>query len=143
MGKDGKNIVQEQAFDYILGYSVGIDFTLRDVQSEFKKKGLPWALSKGFIGSAPVSKVILKSGNYDAGNLKIKLTVNNVIKQDSNTREMIFNIPYLVHYISSIFGLKKGDLIFTGTPAGVTKLKPGDKVKAEIESIGELNILVE
>lgn len=143
IGKDGKNIDTEQAYDYILGYTVGIDFTLRDVQSDFKKKGLPWTLSKGFSGAAPISKILLKSDKLDPQNLSIKLTVNSSIKQDSNTKEMIFKIPYLVHYISSIFGLRKGDLIFTGTPAGVTRLNPGDKVKAEIEHIGELNILVE
>ncbi len=142
MGRDGEKIEVKDAYDYILGYAVGIDFTLRDVQSEFKKKGLPWTLSKGFLNSAPVSNIKLKDEKVDECDLKIMLWINGELKQNSRTSDMIFNIPYLIHYISSIFGIRKGDLIFTGTPAGITKLNPGDKIRAEIEKVGELNLMV-
>lgn len=142
IGKEGREILPENAGDYILGYAVGIDFTLRDIQSELKKKGLPWALSKGFIGAAPVSEIISKNKVANADSLKITLSVNNVVKQNDTTASMLFNVNYLVHYISSIFGLCKGDLIFTGTPAGVTKLNPGDFIDAEIESVGKLKIKI-
>lgn len=142
IGKDGVKIEQDKADEFILGYSAGIDFTLRDIQSEMKKKGLPWALSKGFIGSAPVTKIMRKEDVNNPQNLNVKLSINGEVKQDSNTSLMIFNIRYLVYYISHIFGLKKGDLIFTGTPAGITKLNIWDCIKAEIENIGELNIEV-
>lgn len=143
IGKDGQKVTIENAFEHVLGYAVGIDFTLRDVQSEFKKKGLPWTLSKGFLNSAAVSSIILKENVADPENLKIMLTVNREMKQNANTRDMLFKIPYILYYISSLFGVKEGDLIFTGTPAGVTKLNRGDLIIAKIEGIGELNLQVE
>ena len=142
IGKDGDNISLNDAYSYVLGYAVGIDFTLRDVQSEFKKKGLPWTLSKGFRSSAPLSEALKTSKPGFADNLQIKLSINGVTKQNASTSLMIFKIDYVIHYISSIFGLRKGDLIFTGTPKGVTHLSPGDKVEAEIEKIGKLGIKV-
>lgn len=142
IGKNGKNIPESEASNYIVGYAVGIDFTLRDVQNEFKKKGLPWTLSKGFSASAPVSRVISAGEIDNAENLNISLMINGEMKQNANTSQMIFKIGYVVHYISSIFGLKKGDLIFTGTPAGVTRLNSGDFIEAEIEKIGKLEIKV-
>lgn len=142
IGKGGKNISEADAHKYIGGYAVGFDFTLRDIQSEFKKKGLPWTLSKGFLGSAPISSVIYANEIDNAENLNIRLKINGVLKQNANTSQMIFKIGYVIHYISSIFGLKKGDLIFTGTPAGVTRLNSGDYIEAEIEKIGKLEIKV-
>jgi len=142
IGKGGKNISEADAHKYIGGYAVGIDFTLRDIQSEFKKKGLPWTLSKGFLRSAPISSVIHTNEIDNAENLNIRLKINGVLKQNANTSQMIFKIGYVIHYISSIFGLKKGDLIFTGTPAGVTRLNSGDYIEAEIEKIGKLEIKV-
>jgi 5-carboxymethyl-2-hydroxymuconate isomerase len=143
IGKDGRNILQENAFDHIFGYAVGIDFTLRDLQTEQKKKGLPWAVSKGFYSSAPVFEVVKKEEIPEPENLRICLDVNGEVKQSANTSEMLFKLDYIVHYISCIFGLCKGDLIFTGTPAGITKLYSGDKVSAYIENIGELKVTIE
>lgn len=142
IGKDGINIPEENAIDYVFGYAAGIDFTLRDVQSELKKKGLPWTLSKGFSMSAPVSGIKRKEEIVNAENLNIQLKINGEVKQNANTSMMIFKLSYLIHYISSVFGLKKGDIIFTGTPAGITKLNAGDKIEAEIECIGKLNVIV-
>lgn len=142
IGKDGVRIPVEQALSYVYGYGVGIDFTLRDIQSEMKKKGLPWTLSKGFLTAAPISDIVKKEEILNPQDLELCLKINNEIKQHANTSEMIFRVDYIIHYISSIFGIRKGDLIFTGTPAGVTKLNTGDKVYAEIENIAELNIIV-
>ena len=140
IGKDGDDIPEENALEYIYGYAVGIDFTLRDLQTEMKKTGKPWAVAKGFKTSSPVSEIVEISRVNDVQDLDIKLTINGEIKQSANTRLMIFSVKYIVHYLSSIFGLRKGDIIFTGTPAGITQLKTGDKVKAEIQNIGELNV---
>jgi 2-keto-4-pentenoate hydratase/2-oxohepta-3-ene-1,7-dioic acid hydratase in catechol pathway len=142
IGKDGFNIPEQMAKEHIAGYAVGIDFTLRDIQSEFKKKGLPWTLSKGFSGSAPVSTAVSPKELYNPEELNISLKINGVTKQNANTSQMIFKPGYIVHYISSIFGLKRGDLVFTGTPAGVTRLNRGDLIEAEIERIGKLEIKV-
>jgi len=142
IGKDGKNIPLENAYSFVEGYAVGIDFTLRDIQSDFKKKGLPWTLSKGFLGSAPLSAASTADDVGVPNKLNIKLTINGITKQEANTSQMIFKVGYIIHYISSIFGLKRGDIIFTGTPAGVTRLNAGDVIKAEIEKIGKLEIKV-
>jgi 2-keto-4-pentenoate hydratase/2-oxohepta-3-ene-1,7-dioic acid hydratase in catechol pathway len=143
IGKEGISVSVENIFSYVYGYAVGIDFTLRDIQSDMKKKGLPWTLSKGFLTSAPVSEVVKRENVGDIQNLAISLKINGKEKQRANTSQMIFNVDYIIHYISCIFGLRKGDMIFTGTPAGVTKLYKGDKISAEIESIGTLDITYE
>jgi len=142
IGKDGLNIPESEALNHIYGYAVGIDFTLRDIQAEEKKRGLPWTLAKGFFTSAPVSEIVKKEDVGDAEDSDISLKINNEVKQSANTSQMIFKIKFIIHYISTIFSLKKGDIIFTGTPAGITKLNTGDKIEAEIEKIGKLNITV-
>ncbi|MCI0449955.1 MAG: fumarylacetoacetate hydrolase family protein [Chlorobi bacterium] len=143
IGKDGVNIPETEAMDYVYGYAVGIDFTLRDIQTELKIKGLPWTLSKGFLTSAPVSEIVRKEDISNVENLNICLKINRETKQSANTSAMIFKISYIIYYLSSVFGLKKGDIIFTGTPAGITKLNTSDKIEAEIENIGKLNVVVE
>ncbi len=143
IGKDGMNIREENTIEHVYGYAVGIDFTLRDIQTEMKNKGLPWAVSKGFYSSAPVSEVVLKESIDNIRNLNITLSVNGEIRQNANTSQMIYSIEYMIHYLSSIFSLKKGDIIFTGTPAGVSTLKTGDNVEASIEKIGNIKITVE
>ena len=142
IGKDGTAIPESEAFNHIFGYAVGIDFTLRDIQAEEKKKGLPWTTAKGFLTSAAVSEITKKEEVLNPETLNITLKINDDLKQNSNTSLMIFKVKFIIHYISSIFGLQKGDLIFTGTPAGITKLNAGDIVEAEIEEIGNLKIKV-
>lgn len=142
IGKDGVNIPEDKAGEHIYGYAVGIDFTLRDIQAEEKKKGLPWTVAKGFLTSGPVSDVVKKEEIADAQSLDISLKINGEVKQAANTSLMIFKINFIVHYLSCIFGLKKGDIIFTGTPAGITKLNTGDAIEAEIQSIGKLNVTI-
>jgi len=142
VGSDGDDIPEEKAMEYIYGYAVGIDFTLRDIQTEMKKQGKPWAVAKGFKTSSPVSEVVKKESVSDIQSLDIKLAVNGEGKQSGNTSQMIFNVGFIIHYLSSVFGLRKGDIIFTGTPAGVSRLVKGDSVTAEIQHIGKLDVKI-
>ncbi|HMQ79391.1 MAG TPA: fumarylacetoacetate hydrolase family protein [Ignavibacteria bacterium] len=141
-GFDGDDIPEDKAMEYIYGYAVGIDFTLRDIQTEMKKQGKPWAVAKGFKTSSPVSEVVRKEGVGDIQSLDIKLAVNGEEKQSGNTSQMIFSVKYIISYLSFVFGLRKGDIIFTGTPAGVSRLVKGDSVSAEIQHIGKLEVKI-
>ena len=142
IGRDCDSVPEENALENVYGYAVGIDFTLRDIQTECKKKGKPWAVAKGFRGSSPVSEIVKADEAGNVQDLNITLLVNGDLKQSGNTSQMIFSVKFIVSYLSKIFGLRKGDLIFTGTPAGVASLKTGDKVHAEIQNIGELNVTI-
>jgi 2-keto-4-pentenoate hydratase/2-oxohepta-3-ene-1,7-dioic acid hydratase in catechol pathway len=142
IGKDGDDIKEENALSHILGYAVGIDFTLRDIQTECKKQGKPWAVAKGFRTSSPISDIVPKETIEDVQNLTLRLDVNGENKQSGNTSEMLFSVKFIVSYLSSIFGLRRGDVIFTGTPAGIAKLETGDRVSAGIENIGKLNVTI-
>ena len=113
---------------------IGIDFTARDLQSKAKQKGLPWALAKGFNGSAPVSEMLPISHFPDLQNLNFALDINGERRQQGNTKQMIYSFDYQIAYLSRFFTLKKGDLIFTGTPEGVGPVKIGDRLTASIEN---------
>jgi acylpyruvate hydrolase len=142
VSRAGSKILREQAMNHIGGYAVGLDMTLRDVQAEAKKKGLPWAVSKGFDTSAPLSPFVTTESVPDPHSLSISLRVNGALRQHSNTHNMIFRLDEVVAYVSSIFTLEPGDLIFTGTPEGVGPVLPGDVLVAEIERIGTLTATV-
>ena len=143
IGKKGRNIPREQALGYVGGYGVGLDMTLRDVQAEAKRKGLPWTVAKGFDTSAPVSTIVEAEYVPHPENLDLSLHVNGSLRQKSNTSAMIFPIEYVVSYLSSIFTLERGDLIYTGTPEGVAAVVPGDTMEARLGSIASLHIHVE
>jgi len=128
IGQAGLNITEENAWNYIAAYAIGLDLTARDIQSQAKAQGHPWTLAKGFKGAACVSQFIPRSELKNADNCSFTLQQNGEVKQRGDTSLMLFNIPYLIHYISSVFGLNEGDLIFTGTPAGVGKLNSGDQI---------------
>jgi len=128
----GKNIAENFAHKYYDEIGLGIDFTARDLQAEAKKKGLPWLIAKGFDGSAPISKFFLKE-NFDLSKLKFSLRVNGEQRQDGNTALMLFSFDYITSYLSKYFTLKKGDLIFTGTPKGVGPVKIGDVLEGYLE----------
>lgn len=127
--KEGKFIKEKFAHKYYEEIGLGIDFTARDLQAEQKAKGLPWEIAKAFDHSAPISEFIAKSEFEDIMNLGFKLFINEEIKQEGSTADMIFNFDQIIAFASQFFTLKKGDLIFTGTPAGVGKIKIGDKLK--------------
>ncbi|MEM6358798.1 MAG: fumarylacetoacetate hydrolase family protein [Bacteroidota bacterium] len=134
VSKMGKNINEKFAQKYYDEIGIGIDFTARDLQRKAKEKGLPWALAKGFNGSAPVSQFIPKNELGKLTDISFSLKADNEIKQEGNTSMMLFNFDYIISYLSSFFTLKKGDLIFTGTPAGVGPIKIGQKLTAFIEN---------
>ncbi|MCX6157893.1 MAG: fumarylacetoacetate hydrolase family protein [Ignavibacteriota bacterium] len=140
IGKDGMNLKETEVEEHIFGYAIGLDLTLRDVQVEAKKAGLPWATSKGFMNSAPVGNIVLREEIKDPMNCDIELQINNIRKQFSNARLMILNIYELISYISTVFGISKGDLIYTGTPEGVGKIKKGENLKAILSNKYELNV---
>lgn len=134
IGKKIKNALLKESSNSVKGIGVGLDMTLRDLQSEFAKKGDPWTLSKVFDGSAVVSK--FKPANYLDLNKNISLKVNNKLKQCAKLSEMIFKPADIVKYISHKMTLEAGDLIFTGTPAGVSAVNRGDIIEGEVEEIG-------
>ena len=132
IGRGGKNIQRGNAFNHISGYGIGLDMTLRDLQSEAKKKGLPWTLSKGFDTSAPLSHFTPADEIPDPHSLDIRLDVNGVTRQHSNTSNFIFKIDELIAYISQFFTFERGDIIFTGTPEGVAPVASGDRLEAQL-----------
>jgi acylpyruvate hydrolase len=132
ISKMGKNIEEKFAHKYYDEIGLGIDFTARDIQSRLKSKGLPWDLAKGFNGSAPISDFVSKE-DYNLKNLNFELEVNGELKQKGNTSLMIYSFDYLISFVSKYFTLKTGDLIFTGTPAGVSPVKVGDRLVASLE----------
>ena len=143
VGKTGCRIKREAWHNYIAGAGIAIDLTLRDIQREVRKKGLPWSVCKGFDGACPISSFKPVDTITDIQELTLTLKVNNEIRQNGNTAEMIFPIDHLIEYISSIFTLEIGDVIITGTPAGVSPLKPGDQITAAISGIGVMNFNVD
>jgi len=129
----GKNISPRFAHRYYKELTVGIDFTARDLQRECKKNGWPWEIAKGFEGSAPLGKFVHKDKFGDIHNLPFALQLNGHTVQSGNTADLIFSFEDLIAYVSRFFTLKMGDLIFTGTPAGVGPVQVGDRLTAFIE----------
>ena len=132
IGKTVKNAIEPEAEDAIIAYGVGLDMTLRDVQTELKKKGHPWTIAKGFDTSAVLSEFIYKKDH------KLTLDEEIILSVNEKLNKMIFTPVQIVEYISSLMTLEEGDLIFTGTPAGVGKTVKGDKLHAEITGIAKL-----
>lgn len=142
IGTEGHGVSADNAMAMIAGYGVAIDLTLRDVQGELKKKGLPWDIAKGFDTACPISTFVTAEEVSDPHNLQLQLWVNGELQQDGNTAQMMRRIPQIISEISQIFTLLPGDLILTGTPAGVGPIQSGDVVKAEIEQVGRLEVRV-
>lgn len=131
--KVGKHIDIKFAHNYYDEIGLGIDFTARDLQSQLKEKGLPWEKAKGFDGSAVIGKWISKSDFKDLDNLSFKLLKNGIEVQNGNTAMMLWKIDELISYVSKFFTLKKGDIIFTGTPSGVGKIATNDYLSGVLE----------
>ncbi len=129
----GKNISEKFAHKYYSEIGLGIDFTARDLQQKCKEKGHPWEIAKSFEGSAPISKEFISKETLDLGKLTFSLKKNGETVQFGNTTDMIFKIDELIAYISQFMTLKKGDLIYTGTPSGVGSIKIGDELTGYIE----------
>lgn len=140
IGSTAKDVTEENAMQHVLGYAVGLDMTLRDLQSTAKKRGEPWAVAKGFDTSAPISEVVLKESVSDPHALTLSLKVNGEVRQHGSTADMILRIPRIISYLSGIFTLERGDCIFTGTPEGVGQVVAGDRLLAEIEGVAVLEV---
>ncbi|MEA1993065.1 MAG: fumarylacetoacetate hydrolase family protein [Euryarchaeota archaeon] len=138
MGKKGRNISKEKAYDHVRGYAAFLDITARDIQSKAKEKRHPWSVSKGFDTFAPISDIVPKEEVEDPHTLDIELRLNGQIKQQSSTSYMIFTVDEIIAYISKIMTLERGDIIATGTPEGVGRITRGDTVTLEIEQVGRL-----
>ncbi|KAI0707711.1 hypothetical protein C8Q76DRAFT_627723 [Earliella scabrosa] len=132
VGKRGRDIPESEAESYVAGYALAVDMTARNLQEEIKAKRLPWTVAKGFDTFTPVSSYIPKDTVADTANLGLTLKVNGAVKQDGNTKDMLFSIPRLIQHISTIMTLEEGDLILTGTPSGVGPVGPGDKVECTL-----------
>lgn len=133
ISKNGKYIQERHASNYYNGITVGIDFTARDIQDELKKKGLPWEKAKAFDNSAAVGKFIDIAPDLNRKNINFCLYKNKELVQQGNSGQMIFSIDSIIHHISNYFSLNIGDLIFTGTPAGVGECVVGDELEGFIE----------
>ena len=138
----GKHIDEKFSHKYYEEIGLGIDFTARDLQTELRSKGHPWEKSKAFDNSCLVGNFIKKTEFNDINNISFELKKNSIIVQKGNSEKMIWRIDYLISYISKYFTLKIGDLIFTGTPSGVSKVISGDKLEGSIEgkNLFSLNI---
>ena len=142
IGTGGRNIPVTKALEHVAGYGVGIDFTLRDVQDELKKKGHPWEIAKAFDGSCPLSAFAPASAVGDPGSLEVMLEVNGEVRQQGSTCLMIHSVAAIISHMSGIFTLEPGDVILTGTPAGVGPVKAGDRVTARVTGVASLSITV-
>lgn len=134
INRNGKYIQEKFASLYYNEIGLGIDFTARDIQRQCKEKGLPWEIAKGFDNSAPLSKFILFEDIENKDNIKFHLDLNGKTVQRGNSKDMVFTIDKIISYVSQFMMLKMGDIIFTGTPAGVGPVKIGDSLKGFIEN---------
>ena len=138
----GSDISEADALGHVFGYAVGLDMTRRDLQGEAKKTGRPWDTGKGFDLSAPCSDLVRadKVGHPSSG--RIWLNVNGEVRQQGDLGDLIWSLPEMIAYLSSLFTLRPGDLIMTGTPAGVAAVKRGDVLEGGVEGIGEIRTRV-
>jgi fumarylpyruvate hydrolase len=138
ISKGGKNIPVEKALEHVWGYAVGLDMTRRDIQGEAKKMGRPWEMGKSFDESAPISPLrpVSKVGHPAKGAIWLK--VNGQVKQQGDLAMQIWSVPEQINYLSNLITLQPGDLIFSGTPAGVGPVKAGDKLEGHVDGVGEL-----
>ena len=130
----GKNIEEQFAHKYYSEIGLGIDFTARDIQEEVKAKGLPWERAKGFDGSAVISRTFINKEELDINNIGFSLSKNGDSVQEGNSKDMLFNFDKIIAYISQFYTLKIGDLIYTGTPAGVGQVANGDVLEGFIST---------
>lgn len=142
INKNGKYIQEKFAKKYYSEVTLGIDFTARDLQREQQKKGLPWEIAKGFDGSAAVGTMVPITAETDVNNIVFQLKLNGETVQEGHSRNMIFTVDKIITYASKFFTLNIGDLIFTGTPAGVGQVNGGDKLEGYMQGNKVLNVEV-
>jgi len=142
LGRGGSDIPLAEAMDHVWGYAVALDMTRRDVQDEAKRLKRPWDTSKAFERSAPIGPLVPKAAFGDPSKGAISLAVNGEIRQSGDLDQMIWKVPEMISYLSGLFELKAGDLIYSGTPAGVGPVQRGDEMLGTIEGIGDIKIKV-
>jgi len=142
LGKGGTNIAEADAMECVYGYAVGLDMTRRDLQGEMKKAGRPWEIGKAFEHAAPCSEVVPVSEIGHPVDARLWLEINGEMRQDGNINQMIWNVPETISYLSGLFTLAPGDLIYSGTPAGVGPVQKGDVLKGGVDGVAELTINV-
>lgn len=140
IGRAGYDIPIERALEHVYGYAVGLDMTRRDLQAEAKKMGRPWDLAKGFDESAPCSAIRRAADIGHPTQGAIQLSVNGELRQSGDIAQQIWNVPEVIAYLSRYVRLEAGDLIMTGTPAGVTQVQPGDELTGLVEGVGEIRV---
>lgn len=138
----GKDISVERALDHVFGYAVGIDMTRRDLQAVAKKAGRPWEVAKAFEHSAPCSAIVPVSETGHPESAEISLKINGKTRQSGNLNQMIWKIAETISYLSSLFELQPGDLIYTGTPAGVGAVQRGDVLEGSVDGVGSISVKV-
>uniref|UniRef100_T1J8U2 oxaloacetate tautomerase n=1 Tax=Strigamia maritima TaxID=126957 RepID=T1J8U2_STRMM len=143
ISKKATDISENQAMDFVAGYVLALDMTARDFQNKAKEEGNPWIFAKGFDTSCPISKFIDKDKIADPHNLNLWCKVNGQMRQDGNTKDMMFKIPFIISYISSYFTLEPCDVVLTGTPKGVSGVKPGDKIECGLDNLVVMTYSVE
>ncbi|MDP3025780.1 MAG: fumarylacetoacetate hydrolase family protein [candidate division Zixibacteria bacterium] len=139
IGSEGRVLREEEALSFVSAVTVGLDLTLRDVQADLKKKGLPWEIAKAFEQSAPIGSFVPYNKSIDLNNISFGCKVNGIEKQRGNSRDMIFSISRLLVELSKIWMLRPGDLLFTGTPSGVGPLKVGDSIEIKSNLTGSFS----
>jgi len=142
VGRKCRNISEAEATSCLAGYGVAIDLTLRDVQDQLKKKGLPWDIAKGFDTACPLSAFTHAVQIADPQDLTVTMKVNGELRQSGSTSLMIHSAAQIISHLSSIFTLEPGDIILTGTPAGVSRIMAGDRLSAEIKGVGKIEVSV-
>jgi fumarylpyruvate hydrolase len=142
IGRDGVDIPRQAALEYVYGYAAGLDMTRRDLQLAARDKGRPWDVGKAFDQSAPVSAIHRASeiGHPTSGAIWLK--VNDETRQSADLKDLIWPVPDVIAFLSGLFTLRPGDLIFTGTPAGVGPVKPGDRVIGAIDGVDQISITI-
>jgi len=143
INKECKRISEQEAMNFVGGYCLALDMTARDFQNEAKQKGNPWTFAKMFDTSLPVSDFIPKDKISNPGNVSLWCKVNGELRQNGHTKDMIFSLPFLISHISNYFTLQEGDLILTGTPAGVGPVQAGDIITGGIPDVVEIEFKVE
>jgi fumarylpyruvate hydrolase len=142
LGRGGSDIPVERALDCVFGYAVGLDMTRRDLQSEAKKLGRPWEVGKAFESAAPCSEIVPAAVIGHPAKGAVWLKVNGELRQQGDLTQLIWGVPEMISYLSGLFALRPGDLIFSGTPAGVGAVRRGDLLQGGVEGIAEITVRV-
>jgi fumarylpyruvate hydrolase len=140
LAEGGRDIAVERALDHVFGYAVGLDMTRRDLQAEAKKMGRPWDMAKGFDQSAPTGQIRAVEDVGHPAKGAVWLRINGETRQEGDLDQQIWKVPETISFLSTLVALRPGDLIMTGTPKGVGRVEPGDRLEGHIDGVGELSV---